>query len=186
MIVGEGGAGKSAFANAVIGRPHADTGSTVGINQLACDIKHAAIGSARGWQERDRPAKELEAAVANMIANRADDHEHPDRDSLDHEGQIDEGTLNAQAVREAAESPAAGSGRVADSDVYGRADPPEQAAEAGLQPCDDELVMRCLAENVHTDSKVIVSIYDFGGQAVFNVSLSHLILFHLIYCPDTT
>jgi hypothetical protein len=111
-----------------------------------------------------------------MIANRADDHEHPDIDYPDHEGRGGEGPLNAQAVHQPAESPAAGTGRVADSDVYGRAEPPEQAAEAGLRPCDDELVMRCLAESMHTDSKVVVSIYDFGGQAVFNVSLSYLIL----------
>ncbi|KAJ1409647.1 hypothetical protein B484DRAFT_468763, partial [Ochromonadaceae sp. CCMP2298] len=38
MIVGEGRAGKSALANSIIGRPFSQTESTVGINQLTCDI----------------------------------------------------------------------------------------------------------------------------------------------------
>ena len=69
MIVGAGRAGKSAFANTIIGRPYTDTESTVGISQITCDIKYASIGSGNGWAEYDRPTKELETAIANMIAN---------------------------------------------------------------------------------------------------------------------
>jgi GTPase SAR1 family protein len=37
------------------------------------------------------------------------------------------------------------------------------------KPVDDELVMKCLANNIKTDSKFVLSIFDFGGQSVFNV-----------------
>ena len=66
--VGEGRAGKSAFANVVIGRPFEDTASTIGIGTFTCDIKYANVGGG-GWSEYEKPDKEMEAAVANMIAN---------------------------------------------------------------------------------------------------------------------
>ena len=78
MMVGQGRAGKTALSNAMVGRPFRDTESTVGINQLTCDIKHAALSAQGGgaehdgdgktvgsaWAECSRPERELEAAVA--------------------------------------------------------------------------------------------------------------------------
>ncbi len=37
------------------------------------------------------------------------------------------------------------------------------------QTYDDELVMKCLADNVALDSKYKIALFDFGGQSVFNV-----------------
>lgn len=34
---------------------------------------------------------------------------------------------------------------------------------------DNELVMKCLANGIQTESKFIISLFDFGGQSVFNV-----------------
>ncbi len=34
---------------------------------------------------------------------------------------------------------------------------------------DDELVMKCLSDNVNLDSKYKIALFDFGGQSVFNV-----------------
>ncbi|KAJ1382607.1 hypothetical protein B484DRAFT_411409, partial [Ochromonadaceae sp. CCMP2298] len=56
MIVGEGRAGKSALANSIIGRPFSQTESTVGINQLTCDIKYAAVGGGE-WGEFVKPER---------------------------------------------------------------------------------------------------------------------------------
>lgn len=33
----------------------------------------------------------------------------------------------------------------------------------------NELIMKCLTDKIHTESKFIVSLFDFGGQSVFNV-----------------
>ena len=68
MIVGEGRAGKTALANSIIGRGFADTSSTVGINQVTCDVKFASLGGeGGGWSEYAKPSRELEAALARMI-----------------------------------------------------------------------------------------------------------------------
>ena len=34
---------------------------------------------------------------------------------------------------------------------------------------DNKLVMKCLADKVQTESTYIISVFDFGGQSVFNV-----------------
>ena len=74
MIVGEGRAGKTALSNSIIGKPFELTNSTVGINQMTCDVKFASISSCSdagsevgGWSEYVKPGKELEAALAQMI-----------------------------------------------------------------------------------------------------------------------
>ena len=62
LLVGEGRAGKSALANSIIGKPFCDTPSTVGINELTCDIKYAASsGDSGNWGEVTKPSKELES-----------------------------------------------------------------------------------------------------------------------------
>ena len=45
MVVGEGRAGKTALTNSIIGRPFVETSSTIGINELTCDIKYASAGA---------------------------------------------------------------------------------------------------------------------------------------------
>jgi len=41
IIVGEGCAGKTAFANSIIGKKYEETESTVGINTFMCSVTHA-------------------------------------------------------------------------------------------------------------------------------------------------
>ena len=45
MVVGEGRAGKTALTNSIIGKPFVETSSTIGINELTCDIKYASAGA---------------------------------------------------------------------------------------------------------------------------------------------
>ena len=71
MIVGEGRAGKTAVANAVMGKafvPH--SASTVGLEELTCEVKYAAVGSEKGqWSQRaDDGTKETEAVLAERLA----------------------------------------------------------------------------------------------------------------------
>ena len=45
MVVGEERAGKTALTNSIIGKPFVETLSTIGINELTCDIKYAIAGA---------------------------------------------------------------------------------------------------------------------------------------------
>jgi hypothetical protein len=48
--------------------------------------------------------------------------------------------------------------------------------ESEAQAYDCDLIMRCLADKVLTESRLKISIYDFGGQSVFNVSVAVIAL----------
>ena len=67
-FVGEGRAGKTAVTNSMIGRAFEQTASTVGINQLTCDVKQVKTGTAEGqeqlWVECVRQGPEWESAIA--------------------------------------------------------------------------------------------------------------------------
>ena len=202
MIVGEGRAGKSAFANTVIGRPYIDTESTVGINQLTCDIKYASIGSGNGWAEYEKPSKELESAIASMIVNGVNPGDHSDvndtstttHDDL-REVDADEGNdpkrLECENVLEVIEkttesveisggafsmsqgatvSPDGTIGKYMDENHGGGVeDNRVEISDSDANSFDHKLVMKCLADKVQTESKIVISVFDFGGQSVFNV-----------------
>eukprot|EP01041_Mallomonas_annulata_P001482 gene1482-2850_t len=121
MIVGEGRAGKTALTSSFIGKSFESTASTIGINQLTCDVKYAAISGDTGhWGVFQAPLKEFETALAKMIY---------DAKSKDGRKKI----------------------------VY------EHVMERKLD-IDNDFVMKALADKVFTESKFILSVYDFGGQ----------------------
>ena len=190
--------GKTALANTLIGRPFEDTPSTIGINELTCDIKYANVGSDK-WSEYKKPDREMEAAIAEMIANGhalqgADETEVTDnqptampvRPDADGAG----GTVSTSHTRAVGNSAVLTVAEGAGEEVFskdgtselgkymqegesgysdGIADNPVTLSAEDAKRCDDELVMRCLAEKIGTDSKFILSVFDFGGQSVFNV-----------------
>ena len=45
----------------------------------------------------------------------------------------------------------------------------EEDLPTANKPVDDELVMKCMSDNVDVDSKYKIALFDFGGQTVFNV-----------------
>jgi hypothetical protein len=76
MIVGEGTAGKSSLANNIIGRHFEETmESTIGINELTCDVKIAKIRENEGkWCEHIKSTDALfEAFLADIILNERSD-----------------------------------------------------------------------------------------------------------------
>ena len=215
MIVGEGRAGKSAFANVVIGKPFEDTASTIGIGTFTCDIKYANVGGS-GWSEYKKPAKEMEAAVASMIANGMLQQEEKRPESgkrqseqpsaaeaqgatrstattIDEENEM-RAKLSSSAITRSAEqcsanddTPAAAPtldlnpdedmatmvGKFMDENSQGGAvdEVPLNISHDDGKQFDNELVMKCLSDKIQTDSKFIISVFDFGGQSVFNVSV---------------
>lgn len=202
--------GKSAFANAVIGRDFEDTASTIGIGKFTCDIKYAQVGGG-GWSEYQKPDKEMEAAVASMIANGYEQKESESKSvatkapapATRTEGAVDRAAANEQTKlktklsnmstgtktspgivgggNKSVSQPqdiqptggvSADLAKYMDESSSGAAEeedlpPPISAEEA--KRFDNDLVMKCLADKIQTDSKFVISVFDFGGQSVFNV-----------------
>ncbi|KAJ1434132.1 hypothetical protein B484DRAFT_429324 [Ochromonadaceae sp. CCMP2298] len=168
MIVGEGRAGKSALANSIIGRPFSQTESTVGINQLTCDIKYAAVGGGE-WGEFVKPEREFEAALAQLLVA-----QRSNRLSLSAAVSMDEQVDDRVAAPEhkqpqkPASGPPKGENETPKSDGGGGDGGVGRKAVA-LPEVDNELVAKCLSEGIQTESKLILSVFDYGGQSVFNV-----------------
>ena len=205
MIVGEGRAGKTALANSIIGKPFSDTESTIGINQMSCNIQFASVGGAGDkWNAYDKPEKELEAAIAKMIiAKRKEEEEVKASGVVKSEVDSKTGTTTQQNVGSATmnkvpvptapaavkiaskgetnntvnESPVAvlvdgniiSSVENDDLDEILDEDPEESSNLISEDDVDGTLMVKCLADAIQTDSKFIISVFDFGGQSVFNV-----------------
>jgi serine/threonine protein kinase/GTPase SAR1 family protein len=186
MIVGDGRVGKSALANSIMGRKFEDTVSTQGLNQITCDIQ-AATDFRKGWRPSTRPQKELEAALARMVMEEKDPVEE---DSLSR-AKYYSGTPPLREFEDAYQNEFGRSRKLsfdeANGDVSSNYAPRSRSrsnsfvdalkksagTSAGivLQEGDvnNDLVISCLSEGIICESKCIVSLFDFGGQSVFNV-----------------
>lgn len=188
MLVGEGRAGKTALANSILGKDFAETASTVGINQLTCDIKYASVGdnastSTEGpggggsghWNACEAPKNLLETSVAQMLAG-----PQPSRSEAGRKEAVEQ---------EDSESAEVG---YLDEDEFPLADPvlsiinPNNITGSPSPPAkpssiDNELVMQRLSSEIKSNSKYIVSLFDFGGQSVFNVIHPFFLTQHGVY-----
>jgi GTPase SAR1 family protein len=198
MLVGPGRAGKTALANTVIGRPFEHTESTIGINELTCDVKHIASGENGKWGERDKGGKEFEAGVAKAIAasrnadsskkeskkdivNIANDRFKPLNEEEEKGGEEngkartlgDEEDKTMNTMNEATTEKNVSDTKTTEGEhkpiTSGN---PNADGDEGL---DNMLVMKMLAESISTESNITISIFDYGGQSVFNV-IHHLFL----------
>jgi len=187
MIVGDGRAGKTALANSIMGEEFRHTESTIGISQMTCDVKHAEVG-AGSWEEYVKPSNELEAALAKIVAARrkgdTDDEATDSQIVTGDESAVENGdaskaqpTVSGAAQQsgtsnhEGARKSSAG-GRNTDSTEEEGDD--DATAKAAVLVIDDALVMKYLA-NLSDTTKFVISLFDYGGQTVFNV-IHHLFL----------
>jgi GTPase SAR1 family protein len=234
-LLGQGRAGKTAFANAIAGRPFEETTSTVGINQLTCDVKHIQASSGAGqrereWSECTKNLREFEAALAEMMARRQRAAKGKEGGAVGDEGTVGGGDIRAYMetlsdesrtitvaqsedadppVSEAVEgetlaaevkaapiakapatpkpvqAPRAGNFRPSES-VPAAAQKPRvantaaevlsAAPSAPFKPeMDEEMVMKMLATMQDAESGLLISLFDFGGQSVFEM-IHHLFL----------
>jgi GTPase SAR1 family protein len=213
MIVGDGRAGKTALARSLLGEDFRHTESTIGISQMTCDVKHAEIGSGGnngdtaaavagvggGWEEYLKPDKELEAALAKIVAQRRgltgdtqaggtaavwppqvgeDSDTGSDTDSVGSEqrGVGNDGhSGTAQGAGNRRRNRHRDRVRVQnDGSDDGAEDNDEGDASRKALVIDESLVMKYLA-SLNNSTKFVISLFDYGGQSVFNV-IHHLFL----------
>jgi GTPase SAR1 family protein len=223
-LLGQGRAGKTAFANAVAGRQFEETASTVGINQLTCDVKQMRLGDTgqAQWSEEVKADREYETALAGMVARsklepsaegvalqakgdiRAymqavmDSASHTASTEQEEASAIDDPVMDSPepvtSLRAAASSPAKLRAEV----TQARTSAPLQASVVDAPPqanqnrkvrqeprsteknlkvaeLDEEMVMKLLATMQDADTGLLISLFDFGGQSVFEV-IHHLFL----------
>ena len=179
MIVGEGRAGKTAFSNSIAGKQFTDTESTIGIRQFTCDVTYANVGKGQ-WTPCDRPERELELAIAEGLANHAsgdddssrledmcsilqsEQHSAPQGKDVGPAAQRDplptgakKKTVEQHLVNQAATKPEASSQL-------------NSAATQRSFVIDNDLVAKCLSKSLQNGKNLNISVFDYGGQSVFN------------------
>jgi GTPase SAR1 family protein len=214
-LLGQGRAGKTAFANAIAGRQFEETASTVGINQLTCDVKHIQAGAdgsvegGREWGECEKSERQFEAALAGILAGKQRTaiwrgeseigEEKSDGDIRAYMRKMsatnhltDVGTtllaqeINDSVIAESVEQSMAprifySHAGVTSAEVEQRnpalaAKPEDFMSAAAFKPeLDQEMVMKMLATMQDAESGLLISLFDFGGQSVFEV-IHHLFL----------
>ena len=169
--------GKTALVNSMLGKPFEHTESTVGVAHLTCDV--TLVAQQEGvWGEFKKPVAELEHTVARLV------HEQPlpttaasgvaavqPSSNSSHVGSFfkrlfgSKKTTN-QASKSNTHTKCGGDSR----DEKGG----DKATSSDAMQCDQDVVMKCLTIAARW-SDLTISIYDFGGQSVFNI-IHHLFL----------
>jgi hypothetical protein len=154
--------GKSALANAIMGKEFVETESTVGIS---CTVQRAVIGQDKGnWICHDAPDKELEAAVASMVKNGTGTKAEEDETENDDTATVSTISTSGTCSSAPASTLADGTPLCIRTSTQGSAD-----TVIRQEAVDNEVVMRYLGDERLMASKYIISLFDFGGQSVFNV-----------------
>jgi GTPase SAR1 family protein len=189
MIVGEGCAGKTAFANSIIGKKYEETESTVGINAFLCSVTHAALSKSE-WKKCEKIEKEYENAIAEHLSfmkevDIEDDHitqqessqivERKDRNGIDTRMALksDAYAVDHQDEREAALDHSKGDSCTDDID---------QSSNAKV---DEDMIVKYLANHVEIGPNILISIFDYGGQTVFNVSTMFIYIKIILFADNS-
>ena len=189
MIVGEGCAGKTAFANSIIGKKYEETESTVGINTFLCSVTHAALSKSE-WKKCEKIEKEYENAIAEHLSfmkevDIEDDHitqqessqivERKDRNGLDTRMAL---KSDAYAVDHQGGGETASDHSKGDSSTDGI----DQSSNAKV---DEDMIVKYLANHVEIGPNILISIFDYGGQTVFNVSTMFIYITIILFTDNS-
>ena len=178
MLVGEGRVGKTALCNSMMGKPFVETESTPGVAQLTCDVWRAAATCNGKWTVHTKPEREYEAGIAQLARN---------MESLQPAGK--EPSLHTcnddSKISSVAEDNTPSSSNAENDEQHNEEmkttgstrSSTEATANNSIPPfkSDVSLVMKYLAEVKVSDADLILSLFDFGGQSVFNI-IHHLFL----------
>ena len=211
MIVGDGCAGKTAFANSIIGKKYEETESTVGINTFLCSVTHAALSKSE-WKKCEKIEKEYENAIAEHLSFMKEvDIEY------DHITQQESSKSVGKKDRNGLDTRMAGKFSALKSDVYavdhqgggvdGTAFPHSKGEEReedgvaldhskgdsstdGLDQSsnakvDEDMIVKYLANHVEIGANILISIFDYGGQTVFNVSMMFIYIKIILFAYNS-
>ena len=186
MIVGEGCAGKTAFANSIIGKKYEETNSTVGVNTFICSVTHTALSNSE-WKKCEKIEKEYENAIAEHLLFMKEDEikdDLPQPESRQIVGKKDRIGLD---TRKTGEWNALKSEDYVADHQGGKVDA-NFAHPKGYSTTDDidlssnakvDMIVKYLANHVKIGANILINIFDYGGQSVFNVSV---IFIYYNYC----
>eukprot|EP01041_Mallomonas_annulata_P005179 gene5179-10358_t len=192
MIVGEGRAGKTAFSNTIIGKEYQDTQSTIGINEMTCEIK-SINGTSKTWGEFTTPGKEYETALATLISKQRIAAVNTSSTNINDKsstatiaepflGVTDKVTPMSEVKDKVSTESVAGAMYPDNNDnnddfmIYDQQNDINHLEMKEQSPplpssadVDEDYVIKALSQMTLDESHLILSVYDFGGQSVFNV-----------------
>jgi len=223
MIVGEGCAGKTAFANSIIGKKYEETESTVGINTFKCSVTHASLSKSE-WKKWEKIEKEYENAIAEHLSfmkevDSEDDYitqqessqivGEEDKNDLDtrmtgkkrvrfqnwipgkfsalksdtyavdhQDGGKDVTAISHSKGDEQEEDGAVLDHSKGDSSTHGI----DQSSNAKV---DENMIVKYLANHVEIGANILISIFDYGGQTVFNVSTMFIYIAIILFAGNS-
>lgn len=167
-LVGMGRAGKTSFLNSIMGHDFVETDSTIGINNMTCEV--TSLNSGKNWWNPVNKAalKELEMAKAEMTAIMCKGGTSLgstvlDEDESQEKGEVEKIKKKAVSEPEKHDAPPSG-GRRRTITTF----------DAGPTKMDRNLVLECMQDDGIEDH-IMFETWDFGGQDVF-YSLHHLFL----------
>ncbi len=191
MIVGEGNAGKTAFANSIIGKKYEETESTVGINTFLCSVTHAALSKSE-WKKCEKIEKEYENAIAEHLSSIKEidiENDHitqqessqivgkKDRNGLDTRMAVKFSALKSDAYavdHQGGEEAALDHSKGDTSSI-------DQSSNSKV---DEDMIVKYLANHVEIGANILISIFDYGGQTVFNVSMMFIYITIILFADD--
>jgi GTPase SAR1 family protein len=187
MLVGEGRAGKTALAKSLMGLPFAHTESTCGIEQFRVEVSHAVVGSA--WHQCEAPVSELDAAIVALVRDSTvqpkiaakstvvvEDRAPQSVSIPDSNDVIGAGSVSAPCEHD--ESQLAGR-RTVEGPVGGTS---ERLNSSYMTPLKAEAINAALlSSSIFQDSDLIVKLFDFAGQDVFNCLHAYFLTRHGAY-----
>ena len=177
MLIGQGEAGKTATSRSILGLPHlkaSENQSTVGVDELTCDLTFANVHSKGLWSKSDSENNDYETSIAQLLYEEEQRRKQPQ-----HQQQHHQQHQQQQQQQQDHESSKGGENTSSTSEISKpKSNGIENVKEKNtLQSVDfdADMVNKCLAEKISVDSHLRISIFDFGGQKIFS-AIHHLFL----------
>ena len=195
MIVGEGCAGKTAFANSIIGKKFEETESTVGIDTFLCSVTHAALCKSE-WKKCEKIEKEYENAIAEHLSFMKEaDIEDDDLTQQESSQSVGNKDRNGLDTRMAGKSSALksddydvddqGGGEDGIAFAHSKGDSKTNIDHSNNAKVDEDMIVKYLANYVEIGANILISIFDYGGQTVFNVSAMFIYITIILFADNS-
>jgi GTPase SAR1 family protein len=186
MLVGEGRAGKTALSKSLMGLPFAHTESTCGIEQFRVEVTHAMVGSA--WHQCEAPESELDAAIVALakgsnvrtkVATKSTVVENTPSQTTSTPSTVELVDGSSVMVSGEQDGPQLANIGILEDRVGGIS---ERLKSAYMTPLKAEAINAALlSSSIFQDSDLIVKLFDFAGQDVFNCLHAYFLTRHGAY-----